>query len=131
MPEKIIGTLTSRILKSVHTSISLIIFCNLCSVAIPERPEPFSLGSHVRIVALMPDVLMVSFCSITSYFSYRSITELLTSLILSEGLIRALRPPYFTGNHYQPCGCCGVQIHARSPDGSVPRIEAINRIGLE
>jgi hypothetical protein len=55
--ENMIGTLTSSILKSVHTSTSLIFSYNkLCSVATPGHPKPLLLENHVRIVALTPDL---------------------------------------------------------------------------
>ena len=56
-----IGTLTSSILKSVHTSISPIFSYKLYSVATPGRPEPLPVENHVRIIALTPDLQRVSF----------------------------------------------------------------------
>jgi hypothetical protein len=56
MPEKIIGTLTLSILKSIYTLISLIIFVKLYSVITLEYPEPLLLENHVRIIALIPDL---------------------------------------------------------------------------
>jgi len=52
VPEKMIGTLTSSILKSVHTLISPIFSYKLYSVATPGHPEPLPLEIHVRIIAL-------------------------------------------------------------------------------
>ena len=56
VPKKMIGTLTSSILKSVHISISLIIFYKLYSVATSRYPKPLLLENHVRIIALTPDL---------------------------------------------------------------------------
>jgi hypothetical protein len=67
MPEKIIGTLTSSILKSVHTLISLIFSYKL---------------NHVRIIALMPDLQRVSLYSIIDFLYHSSTTELIPSPIL-------------------------------------------------
>jgi len=119
MPEKMIGTLTSSILKSVHTSISPIFSYKLCSVATPGHPEPFLLENHSRIVALTPDLQRVSFYSVTDVLHYSSTTELILSLIL------------YTGDRHQPCGCCGVQIHIRSPRGSIPLSKRLTIFGLE
>jgi len=55
MPEKMIGTLTLSILKSVHTSIPPIMFYKLYSITTPGYPKPFPLENHVRIVTLAPD----------------------------------------------------------------------------
>jgi hypothetical protein len=56
VPEKIIGTLTSNILKSVHTLISLIFFYKLYSVATPRYPKLLLLENYIYIVALTPDL---------------------------------------------------------------------------
>ena len=56
VPEKIIGTLTSNILKSIHTLISLIFSYKLYSVATLGHPETLPLENHVRIIALTPDL---------------------------------------------------------------------------
>jgi hypothetical protein len=85
VPEKIISTLTSSILKSVHTSISLIFSYKLCSVATPGHPEPLLLENHVRIVAFTPDLQRVSSYSITDFLYHSSTTELLLSLIFIKG----------------------------------------------
>jgi hypothetical protein len=85
VPEKIIGTLTSSILKSVHTSISPIFSYKLCSVATPGHPKPFPLENHVRIVALMPDLQRVSFYSVIDFLYHSSTTELILPLILIKG----------------------------------------------
>jgi hypothetical protein len=82
VPENIIDTLTSRILKSVHTSISLIFSYKLYSVATLRHLEPFLLENHSRIVALTPDLQRVSFYNITDFLYYSSTTELILSLIL-------------------------------------------------
>jgi hypothetical protein len=56
VPEKMIGTLTSSILKSVHTLISPIFSYKLYSVATPGYPKSLLLENHVRIVALTLDL---------------------------------------------------------------------------
>jgi hypothetical protein len=50
MPEKMIGTLTSSILKSPIFSYKLY------SVATPGHPEPLLLENHICIIALTPDL---------------------------------------------------------------------------
>jgi hypothetical protein len=85
VPEKTIGTLTSSILKSVHTSISPIFSYKLYSVATPGHPEPFSLENYGRIVALTPDLQRVSFYSVIDFFYHSSTAELILSLILIKG----------------------------------------------
>ncbi len=62
MPEKIVGSLTSSILKSVYTLISPIFSYKLCSVATPGYPEPLLLENQVRIVALTPSVMSQDWC---------------------------------------------------------------------
>jgi len=85
VPEKIIGTLTSSILKSVHTSISPIFSYTLYSVATLRHPEPLPLENHVRIIALTPDLQGVSFYNIIDFLHHSSTTELILSLILIKG----------------------------------------------
>src|SRR5450432_543704 len=80
-----IGTLTSSILKSMHTSISPIFSYKLCSVATPGHPEPFPLENHSRIVTLTPDLQRVSFYSVIDFLHHSSTTELILSLILIKG----------------------------------------------
>jgi hypothetical protein len=82
VPEKMIGTLTSSILKSVHTSISSIFSYKLYSMATPRHPEPLLLENHVCIIALTPDLQRVSFYSLIDFFYYSSTTELIPSSIL-------------------------------------------------
>jgi hypothetical protein len=82
MPEKIIGTLTSSILKSVHTLISPIFSYKLYSVATPGHPKPLPLENHVRIIALTPDLQRVSFYSIIDFLNHSSTIKLIPSLIL-------------------------------------------------
>jgi hypothetical protein len=88
VPEKITGTLTSRILKSVYTSISPIFSYKLYSVATPKHLEPLPLENHVRIVALTPDLQRVSFYNIIDLLYHSSTTE----LILSRTLIKRSYP---------------------------------------
>ena len=77
-----IGTLTSSILKSVHTLVSLIFSYKLYSVATPGHPEPLLLENHVHIIALTPDLQRASFYTITDFLHYSSSTEVILSLIL-------------------------------------------------
>ena len=85
MPEKIIGTLTLSILKSVHTLISPIFSYKFYSVATPRHPKPFPLENHGCIVALISDLQRVSFYSITDFLYHSFTTELILSLILIKG----------------------------------------------
>jgi hypothetical protein len=112
MPEKIIGTLTLSILKSIHTLISPIDSYKLCSVATPRHPKPLQPEYHIYIVTFILDLQRVSFYSIIDFLYHSSTTKLLPSLILVKGLIRALRPHTYIGDRHQPCGCCGAQIYA-------------------
>jgi hypothetical protein len=86
VPEKLISTLTSNILKSAHTLISLIFSYKLYSVATPGHPEPLSLENHVRIIALTPDLQRVSFYNIISFLHHSSITEFIISPIFIKDL---------------------------------------------
>jgi len=72
VPKKMIGTLTSSILKSVHISISLIIFYKLYSVATPRYPKLLLLENHIRIVALTPNLQRVSFYSVIDFLYHSS-----------------------------------------------------------
>jgi hypothetical protein len=86
MPEKIIGTLTSSILKSVHILISLIFSYKLYSIATPRHPKPFSLENHIYIIALTPDLQRVSFYNIIGFLHHSFTTKLITFLILIKEL---------------------------------------------
>jgi hypothetical protein len=85
VPEKIIGTLTLSILKSVHTSISPIFSYKLYSVTTPGHPKPLLLENYVCIIALTPDSQRVSFYNVTDFLYHNSTTELILSLILIKG----------------------------------------------
>jgi hypothetical protein len=87
VPEKIIGTLTSSILKPVHMSISPIFSYKLYSVAIPGHLESPLLENHVRIIALAPDLQRVSFDGVTDLLYHSSTTEL---LLLIKGVLSEL-----------------------------------------
>jgi hypothetical protein len=87
-----IGTLTSSILKSVHTIVSPIIFYNLYYMATPDYPKCLRLQNHVGIVTFKPDLQRVSFGSIIDPPYYSPITRLLLPLIPRKGFIRALEP---------------------------------------
>ena len=91
MPEKMIGTLTSGILKSTHTLISPISFDKLCSVATPRHPNTLPLPNHLRIVALPPDLEMVSIYSIIKFLYHSSTIKLLLLLILIKWLYLSLK----------------------------------------
>ena len=54
--EKIIGTLTLSILKSIHTLISLIICYKLYSVATPGHLKPLLLENYIHIVAIIANL---------------------------------------------------------------------------
>jgi hypothetical protein len=82
VPEKMIGTLTSSILKSGHTSISPIFSYKLYFMATPRHLKPFRLENHVRIIALTPDLQRVSFYNVIDFLDHSSTTELILSLIL-------------------------------------------------
>ena len=84
MPEKLTGTLTSSIIKSMHNAISLIIFCRLHSVT-PQHPSCLRLKNHVRVVALMIDLQRVYFYVVTDFLSYSCTTKLTLSPKLIEG----------------------------------------------
>ncbi len=96
MPEKMIGTLTPSILKSVHTSVSPKFSYKIYSVATPGHPEPLPLENHVRIIAFTPDLQRVSFYSVTDFLYHSSTTELLPSLIL-------VKRSYLTSKASHPC----------------------------
>ena len=92
MPEKLIGTLTSSILKSVHTIASPIIFYKLYYITTPDCPKCFRFKNYVYIIIFTLNLQRVSFCSVID-FLYHSLTNtLLLPLIPIEGFIRALRP---------------------------------------
>jgi hypothetical protein len=82
VPEKIIDTLTSSFLKSVHTSIPSIFSYKSYSVATPGHLEPLPLKNHVRIIALTPGLQSVSFYSVIDFLHHSSTTGLIPSLIL-------------------------------------------------
>lgn len=67
VPEKIIGTLTSKIIKSMHTSISLIFSYKLYSVATPEHSELLLLENHICIIAFILDLQKISFYNVINF----------------------------------------------------------------
>jgi hypothetical protein len=79
------STLTSSILKFVHTLIFPITFYTLCSLATPGYFKPLLLENHLYIVALTSDLQRVSFCKIKEFLYYSSTTELILSPILYKG----------------------------------------------
>jgi len=85
IPEKMIGTLISSILKFVHTSISPIFSYKLYSIATLRHPKPLLLENHVYIIALTPDSQRVSFYGVIDFLYHSSTTKLLLSLILLKG----------------------------------------------
>ena len=92
MPEKMIGTLTSSILKSGHILISPLLFYKLYSMATPRHSNPLLLKNHVYIVAIISDLQRVSFYSITDFLYHSSTTELIPSLILIKGSYPSDKP---------------------------------------
>jgi hypothetical protein len=85
VPGKIIGTLTSSILKFVYTLISLTFSYELYSVATPGHSKPFLLENHGRIIDLTPDIQRVSIYNIIDFLYYSSIIKRIVSLILMKG----------------------------------------------
>jgi hypothetical protein len=102
VPEKMTGTLTSSILKSVHTLTSPIFPYKLYSVATPGYPELLLLENHVRIIAFIPDLQRVSFSSVIGFLYHSSHHGAYIISNTYKGVIRALRPYYDAGNRYQP-----------------------------
>ena len=92
MPEKLIGTLTSSILKSVHTIASPIIFYKFYCITTPDCPRCFRFKNYVHIVIFTLELQRVSFCSVIDFLYHSLINTLLLPLIPIEGFIRALRP---------------------------------------
>ena len=89
MPENLISTLTSSILKFVRTAI---IFYKLYFIVISRYFKYIRLKIHVRIVALTPDLQRVSFCNEIDPLYYSLTTTLLLPLIPIKEFIGALRP---------------------------------------
>jgi hypothetical protein len=90
--EKLISTLTSSILKSVHTVASPIIFDKLYYMTTPDCLKCFRSKNYVQIVILTPNLQRVSFCSVIDSLYHSLTNTLLLPLIPMEGFIRALRP---------------------------------------
>jgi hypothetical protein len=89
--KKMIGTLTSGILKSAHTLISPISFDKLCSVATSRHSNTLPLPNHLRIVALPSDLERVSIYSIIKFLYHSSTIKLLLLLILIKWLYLSLK----------------------------------------
>jgi hypothetical protein len=85
MPEKIIGTLTLNILKSIYTLISPKFFYKLYSMATSGPPKPLPLENNIRIITLTPNLQRVSFYSTIDFPYNSSTTKLLLSLIYIKG----------------------------------------------
>jgi hypothetical protein len=77
-----VGTLTSSILKSVHTLTSLIFSYKLYSVATLRHPKPFLLENHIHIIAFTPNLQRVFFYSVIDFLYHSFTAELILSLIL-------------------------------------------------
>ena len=84
------GTLTSNISNSEHTSTSPIIVYKLYSVATVKHSEPLPLENQVRIATLTPDLRRVSFYSMTDFLRHSSTTELPTIPDTHKDPIQAL-----------------------------------------
>jgi hypothetical protein len=131
VPEKMIGTLTSSILKFVNTSISPIFSYKLYSVATPGHPEPFPLENHVRIITLTPGLQRVSFYSVIDFLHHSSITELKLSLILINRSHPSSKASLSCRKSSLALWLLWREIWVRLPRGSVPRVKATNDFGLE
>jgi hypothetical protein len=90
VPENLTGTLISSINKSMHTAISLIIFCKLYSVATPGYLKCRRLKNSCSRRRLTPDLQRVSFYSVIEFLHHSSTTELIPFLILCKGILSAL-----------------------------------------
>ena len=100
VPEKMmIGTLTSSILQSVHTSMSPIFSYKLCSVATPGHSKSFPLENYGRIVALTLTCKDFPY-SVIDFLHYSSTTELLLSLILIKGSYPSSKAHYYAGDRH-------------------------------
>jgi hypothetical protein len=84
VPEKIIDTLTSSILKSEHNAIYFITFCKLYSVATPEHPKCLQLEKFRLYHRPMTDLQRVSFYRVPDFLYYSCTNELISSLKLIE-----------------------------------------------
>ena len=133
MPEKIIETLTLRILRYIHTSISPIFSYKLYSVATPGHSKHLSPENYIRVIALTPDLHRVSFYSVIEFLYYNSTIELLLSLILIKRSYQSSRALLLYGKSLSALykGCSGVQILVRLRRGLVPRVEATSDFWLE
>jgi hypothetical protein len=85
MLEQMIGTLTSSILKFVHTLISLIFSIKLYSVSTPKHLKSFLIENHVCVVAFTLLFAKSFFHNIIDLFYYSFITELIPFPILING----------------------------------------------
>ena len=129
MPEKIIGTLTLGILKSIHTSISPITFYKSYSIATPGHPKPLLLENHARIVALMPDLQTVSFYSAVEFLYYSCTTELLSSLIYIKGSYPSSKTsPLLCGKSSSALWLLWRANSCKIATQSIPRVKATNDI---
>jgi hypothetical protein len=99
-------------------------------VATPGHPEPLLLENHVRIVALTPDLQRVSFYNVTGFLYHSTTTELLLSLILIKGLIRALRTLLPMQVSSSALWLLWRENLGKVATGSVPRAGATNDFGL-
>jgi hypothetical protein len=69
VPENLTSILTLSIVKSMHTAISLKIFCQLYPVATPEQPNCLRLKKSRSRRRLTPDLQRVSFYRITDFLT--------------------------------------------------------------
>jgi hypothetical protein len=91
VPRKIIGTLTSNMLNSMHTLMTPIFMYKSCSIATTEHSKPILLENCVRIVAIAPDLWTVSIYNAIEFLYRSSTIKLLSLLILMKRLFPTFR----------------------------------------
>jgi hypothetical protein len=85
------GTLTSSNLKSVHTSISIIILYKSCAIATFKHLEPVPPKIYVCIVAFTFNLQRALFYSIIMFLYYSTTIKLLPPTILIKRCYLSLR----------------------------------------
>ena len=84
MPRNMRGTLTSSNSKSVHTLIFNIILYKSCAVATPKHLGPCPPKNYIRIIAFLPILQRVPFCSVIKFLHYSTTIKLWPLIILIE-----------------------------------------------